>query len=215
MEAYYFLMYVSYSFKLTRYIDLKPFSFVLKQLFMCRMYIYLLVNDYRQDFRQFQWLEVLRIEDERTLIRKHHFTAKEASSYLHLIGLFMKFIRINRILYWYGCSSVIWKLLRLAHRTIPLHWFLLSTVPNAAVNLFRILTAFEIYNYFVLIYFANAMFIRKSLRSLVAQRPALLGNKLKKNRMIQLAKRNLLQFNYIIRNFKQSQASFDYTFCYR
>lgn len=182
---------------------------------MIRVYIYLLVSDYRQEFRKFQWLAFLRIEDEQTLIREHFFTAKEAGSYLRLIGLFMKFIRINRIFYWYGCFGVMGQVLYEAFNTIPLHWFLFSTVPNVAVYLFMTLNAFEIYNYFVLIFFANAMFTRNSLRSLAERRKTLLLGNPKKSKLRQLAKQNLLQFNYIIKNFRESQRNFNYTFCYR
>ena len=67
----------------------------------------------------------------------------------------------------------------------------------------------------MLIYFANAMFISKSLQSLIAQRSALLRYKLKKRKLIKLANQNLIQFNYIINNFKASQKNFNYLFCYR
>lgn len=175
----------------------------------------MLISDHRADFRQFQWLEFLRIEDKQTLVRKHYFSVKEASSYLRLIGLFLKFVRINGLFYGFGCSCVVGRLLYEAIRTIPLHWFLLSTVPNVVGVMFNTQNAFRLYNYFVLIYFANAMFIRKSLRSLIAKRSVFLQHKLKKRKLTQLAKQNLIQFNYIIRNFKQTQANFNYTFCYR
>ena len=177
------------------------------------MYAYLVISDYRKDFGKFQWLKFLWIEDEQTLIREHYFTTKEASSYLRLIGLFMKFIRINQILYWNGCFGVMGRMLYMAYNSIPLHWFLLSTLPNFAVFMFNSQVNFILYNYFVLIFFANAMFIRKSLRSLAAQ--SLWRYKLKKGKLRQLAKQNLIQFNFIIRNFQQSQRSFNYLFCYR
>ena len=182
---------------------------------MARMYIYLLVCDYSQDYRKFQWLEFLWIENEQTLIREHYFTAKEASSYLRLIGLFMKFIRINGFFYFSGVCCIMGRVLYLAYNAIPFHWFVLSTVPNVALFIFNTQNAFMLYNYFVLIFFANAMFIRKSLRSLGEKRSALWRYRLKKSKLRLLVKQNLLQFNYIIKAFRESQRNFNFTFSYR
>ena len=179
------------------------------------MHAYLLVNDYRKDFDKFQWLEFLRIEDKQTLIREHFFTATEASSYLRLIRLFMKFSIINAIIFCNGCCGVMGRMLYMAYNSIPFHWFVLSTVPNAVVFMFATQTASILYNYVILTFFANVMFIRKSFQSLVVQRSALCQYKLKKNKLRQVVKRNLLQFNYIVWNFNLSQANFNYTFSYR
>ena len=184
-------------------------------LSMVRMYIYLLVNDYRKNFDKFKWLEFLRIEDEKTLIRKHFFTAKAAGEYLRAIGLFRQFTRINAALYFFGISGVMIRICYLAYAVVPFHWFILSTVPNVVAYFFMTQNAFTLYNYYVLIFFANAMFIRKSMQSLVAQRSALWRYKLKKSKLRQLAKQNLIQFNYIMKNFKASQRNFNYLFCYR
>lgn len=184
-------------------------------LSMVRMNIYLLVSDYRQDFRDFQWVKFLRIEDEQTLIREHYFTAKEARSYLLLIGLFMKFCRVNTALFLFGTFGVMARSLYLAYTVIPFHWFVLSALPNAAGFMFATQNSALLYNFFMMIFFANVMFIQKSLRSLVAQRAALCRYKLKKSKLRRLVKQNLVQFNYIIKNFADCQRNYNYFLSFR
>lgn len=188
-------------------------SIVCTHLAMIRMCVYLLAADARKDYAKFQWLQFLRIEDERTLVKKHFFKRKQAASYLRLVGACIRFVKINELIYILSCFAVMGRVLFLASTNIPLHWFVLSTVPNAVGYLFMTISAFSVYNYFITIYFANAMFIKKSLQSLSSQ--SLRLNKLKKSQTRQLCRQNLLQFNYIINNFRQSQRNLNYTFSYR
>ena len=193
------------------------FSICFTHVAMIRMCIYMIHNDRHQNFSKFQWLEFLKIEDEQTLVKKHFFTTKEASNYLHQVRFFMKSLKINELIYAVSCLGVMARMLLLAYSHIPLQWFVLVTLPNVLSYLFMTISAFSIYNYFVLIYFSHAIFIKSSLQSLASQRSALPSDKLKKCKVMQLCRlyrQNLHQFNYILRNFKASQQNLNFTFSY-
>ena len=187
-------------------------SIIFTHLAMVRMYIYLLISDFRKSFAKFQWLKFLRIEDEQTLIKKHYFTLKEASSYLRLVRLFIKFIKLNELVYVAGCIGVQGRLVYLSYNHIPFHWIILSTIPNLLLFLFMTRKAFALYYYYVLIFFSQTLFIQKSLRSLRDRRSVRLPDNKSKLRL--LCERNLTQFNYVINNFRQSQRNLNYTFSY-
>lgn len=181
---------------------------------MIRAYIYLLYYDFKNNFRNFEWLNFLRISNEQILIKEYFFSAKEAKSYLFLIKFFIRAIEINMIMYMIGVSGVIGRVLIMAYLEIPFKWFLFSTLPNAISFSFATYCAYYLYNYFTMIFFANCMFIHKSLKSLSSHYSISSLQRLKKKKLNLFVKQNLKQFNRLLILFKYGQMNFNYTFSY-
>ena len=179
---------------------------------MIRMYIYLLFNE--NNLSKFQWLKFLKIQDPRILVEKHFFSYFEAESYLRFVRLFKKLVKQNEFFYIFGCIGVVGRVFSFAFKEIPIYWFLGSTLTNGFVYLFMTSCSYYMYNYFITIYFATCTFSAKSFKSLSSHYPSSSLYQLRRSKLNQLAKQNLIQFNYLIKMFKFGQSNFNYTFSY-
>ena len=188
------------------------FSISFTHAAMIRMYLYLFFNE--NNLSKFQWLKFLKLQDARTLVEKYSFSSREAESYLDSLQEFVKLVRINHIFYLVGCFGIIGRVVFFAYKEIPFRWFLGSTLTNATLFLIMNNSNFYIYNYFVTIYFATCTFSEKSLKSLSSHYSSSLLYQLRNNKLNQLARQNLVQFNYLIKLFKYGQSNFNYTFSY-
>lgn len=197
---------------MTYYQFLLDSDFVIIHLSMIRVYIYLFYYDFKKNFRKFQWLNFLKISNEQILIEEHFFLKTEAKRYFFLIKLAIKAIKVNKFMYFIGSGCVLVRVFILAYHEIPFKWFLFSTLTNAISYVFLMSYAFQIYNYFVLIYFASSMFIYKSLKSISNQYSIYSLKKLEKSKLDQFTRINLIQFNKLITIFKYGQMNFNYTF---
>lgn len=181
-------------------------------LSIIRAYIYLFYYDFKKNFRKFQWLYFLKLESEKSLIEECFFLKKEAKRYLVLIKFFIKAVKINLFLYSSGNIFLILRLSISAYFEIPFKWLVFSTIPNGFGYLFVSIFDYYLYNYFILIYFANCMFICKSLKSLSNHYSVHELKELEKDKLNSLARLNLKQFNRLIAIFENGQANFNYTF---
>ena len=179
---------------------------------MIRMYIYLLFNE--NNLSKFQWMKFLKLQDARILVKKHFFSPREAESYLDSLQKFLKMVRMNNDFFLMGCFGVMGRVVFFAYKEIPIYWFLGSTLPNGAVFLLMNGSNYYIYNYFITIYFATCTFSAKSFKSLSSHYPSSSLYQLRKSKLNQLARQNLIQFNYLIKMFKFGQSNFNYTFSF-
>lgn len=181
---------------------------------MIRVFLYLLKSDNENDHKKFQWLTFLRINNQRHLVKNHYFLKKEAKRYLDLVKMFLIFTKLNILTYLIGCSGVLGRVLYMAFNKIPLFWLFFSSIPISIHIMIMVNLVFYLYNFFLAIFFANCMFICKSLKSLSTCHSSYSLSQFKQTKLNALAKKNLVQFNYLIKNFKDSEANFNYTFSY-
>ena len=179
---------------------------------MIRVYLYLLFNE--NNLSKFQWLKFLRIQVLKVLVEKHFFLPKEARSYVSSLNKFINFAQLNEFMFFFGCFGVVGRVFIFAFKEIPIYWFLGSTLTNGLEFTFMINSCYFLYNYFVTIYFATCTFSAKSFKSLSSHYPSTLLYQFRKNELNQLARQNLVQFNYLIKMFKYSQSNFNYTFSF-
>ena len=177
-----------------------------------RACLYLLFNE--NNLSKFQWLKFLKIQDQRILVEKHFFSYYEAESYLRYVRLFMKLLKQCELFYIFGSIGVIGRVVFFAYKEIPIYWFLSSTLTNGLEYLFMLISCYFLYNYFITIYFATCTFSAKSFKSLSSHYPSSSLYQLRKSKLNQLARQNLIQFNYLIKMFKYGQSNFNYTFSF-
>ena len=187
-------------------------SFAVMFSFMIRLYLYLLCNEH--NLSKFQWLQFLKIQDLRTLVKTHFFLPEEAESYLVTINAYIKTVKPSNLIYFVASTGMIGRGLLIAYREIPIYWFLFSSLTNAISFLLFLNTSYFIYNYFVTIYFTSCVFTQKSLRSLSNHYSPFVLGQLKQDKVNQFSKQNLAQFNYLIKMFKYGQSNFNYTFSF-
>ena len=179
---------------------------------MIRAYLYLLINE--NNLSKFQWLEFLKLQDARTLVKKYFFSSTEAKTYLASLQKFVKLVEVNHLFYMLSCFGIVGRVIFVAYREIPFRWFLGSTLTNATIFLFMKYGSNYLYNYYVTIYFATCTFSEKSFKSLSSHYATMSLYQLRNNKLNQLARKNLVQFNYLIKLFKYGQSNFNYTFSY-
>ena len=206
------LYLVDFQCTMSKYQFLFNLSISISYAAMIRAYLYLLFNE--NNLSKFQWLNFLKLQDSRILVQKYFFSSREAESYLDSFQKFVKLVRINHLFYMISCFGVIGRVVFFAYKEIPFHWFLGSTLTNATIFLFMKYGSNYIYNYFVTIYFASCTFSEKCFKTLSSHHSTSSLYQLREDKLNQLARKNLVQFNYLIKLFKYGQSNFNYTFSY-
>ena len=86
----------------SKYQALFNYSIIVCYVFLVRLEIYFFLNDRNENSKKFSYLNFLRIDTERELVKKHLLSPKAARRYLLFIDVLMKIVRLNGPLYAMG-----------------------------------------------------------------------------------------------------------------
>ena len=191
------------------------FSIIVPYFMLIRLSFYLLPNANQKSSKKFQYLNFLRFNNERDLVKQQHFTFREARNYLRTRRFFFNLVKHNMPGYCIGCSFIVLRVVVAAYSTIPFRWFLLSTLPNSISLLFAIISTYSVFNCFNLSFWSACTYCFFRMKSLSHHKPFLcsFGAKLDQKKLRSISKVALIGFNETIVFFKSSMSDFNYTIC--
>ena len=191
------------------------FSIIVPYFMLIRLSFYLLPNANQKSSKKFQYLNFLRFNNERDLVKQQHFTFREARNYLRTRRFFFNLVKHNMPGYCIGCSFIVLRVVVAAYSAIPFRWFLLSTLPNSISLLFAIISTYSVFNCFNLSFWSACTYCFFRMKSLSHHKPFLCssGAKLDQKKLRSISKVALIGFNETIVFFKSSMSDFNYTIC--
>lgn len=195
----------------SKYQALFDFSLAVSFIFLFRCNIYLLLNQNRP--KKFEHLYFLTIKRESELLKEHNLTRRSATNYLFLVDLSVKFLKLNRLIYYLGLLFGFGRVLVFAFFKIDFKWFILISLPSTIVSITLNSVLFNVISFYYLVFCLNSFFMTAKLRSFSQRFSSLLINNKSDNKLIFNINRNLVHLSKLIKNFKLSQKDFDFTLC--
>lgn len=192
------------------------FSILVCYILLLRLSFYLLRNSGPESSKKFQYMRFLAESREKDLVERHHFTPKYACSYLKQRRFWFELVKLNTPGYCIACACLIARVILAAYPAIPLHWLLLSTIPNSISYLSAIITTFLVFNCFNLTFFSGCFFTLFKLKSLSHQRHYLRSTgseRIERKKLISITKTALVGLNEVIGFFQASQSDYNNTIC--
>lgn len=106
-------------------------------------------NTTEKGMKNLQWLNFLRIDSAKVLVKQHSFSQRNAERYLKLIEYFINFVRLNDLLFFIGCFGVLGRVVYFALNEIPLYFVIFCTLPFAFLSLLGTNTACYLHHYYL------------------------------------------------------------------
>ena len=154
-------------------------------------------------------MQFLKLTTEQELTERYAISKKEARHFLKLVTLCIRISRVNVFFVYAFCLGLHLRVLFVAKSTLSTSAFLFSTLPNF-VSFWTVLwTAYQSVNCFFAIFVLTCFFIQKNLKFSAHHKSIV--HLLKKRKLNDLARANLICFNEMLLLQRSSQEHMDLT----